>query len=66
MLVLPRRSAAVGFIYGVIVSAASGLVHVIGDFGTRLSYPPAGEDNYLAYDKMEYRFEEQLKTCGSC
>jgi hypothetical protein len=51
------NSAAVGFIYGVIVSAASGLVRVIGDFGTRLTYPPAGEDDYLAYDKMEYRFE---------
>jgi hypothetical protein len=51
------NSAAVGFIYGVIVSAASGLVRVIGDFGTRLTYPPAEEDNYLAYDEMEYRFE---------
>jgi hypothetical protein len=30
---------------------------VIGDFGTRLSYPRAGGDNYLDYDKMEYRFE---------
>lgn len=51
------NSAAVGFIYGAIVSAASGLVHMIGDFGTRLTYPPGGEVNYLAYDKMEYRFE---------
>jgi hypothetical protein len=51
------NSAAAGFIYGAIVRAASGLVRMIGDFGTHLTYPPVGEDNYLAYDKMEYRFE---------
>jgi hypothetical protein len=52
------HSAALGFIYGTIVSVASGLVQFLwGNFGTRLTLPPTGTVDYRDYDKIEYRFE---------
>jgi hypothetical protein len=52
------NSAALGFIYGTIVSAASGFVQFLwGNFGTRLTLPPTASVGYRDYDKIEYRFE---------
>ena len=52
------KNAALGFIYGTIVSLASGYLQFLwGNFGTRLTLPPATPVGYQAYDKIEYRFE---------
>jgi hypothetical protein len=52
------NSAALGFIYGTIVSVASGFVQFLwGNFGTRLTLPATASVDYRDYDKIEYRFE---------
>jgi hypothetical protein len=50
-------SAAIAFIYGTIISVASGLLQLLwGNFGTRVV--KAGQTvDYRDYDKIEYRFE---------
>jgi hypothetical protein len=56
--VVGGRSAALGFIYGTIVSVASGYVQFLwGNFGTRRTVPPGTTVDYRDYDKIEYRFE---------
>jgi hypothetical protein len=52
------NSAALGFIYGTIVSVASGYVQFLwGNFGTRRTLPPAQSYGAKDFDKIEYRFE---------
>jgi hypothetical protein len=56
--VVGGRSAALGFIYGTIVSVASGYVQFLwGNFGTRRTVLPGTTVDYRDYDKIEYRFE---------
>jgi hypothetical protein len=48
------NSAAIAFLYGVVISIAGGLLQLLwGNFGTGI----IGGTDYHAYDKIEYRFE---------
>ncbi len=52
------KSAALGFIYGTIVSAASGFVQFLwANFGTRQTVPSHALVGPGDFDKLEYRFE---------
>lgn len=52
------KHAALGFIYGCIVSAAGGYVQFLwGNFGTRRTVPASSTVGYQDYDKVEFRFE---------
>jgi hypothetical protein len=52
------KNAALGFVYGTIVSVASGYVMFSwGNFGTRRTVPASTPVDYTLYDKIEYRFE---------
>lgn len=52
------KSAAIGFIYGVIAGIASGYVQMSwGSMGTRLTLPPGTPYDGEVFDKIEYRFE---------
>jgi hypothetical protein len=54
------KSAALGFIYGTIVSVATGYVQFLwGNFGTRRYLAPGQVASYTDYDKIEYRFEPE-------
>src|ERR1043165_2162142 len=54
------KNAALGFIYGTIISVASGYVQLLwANFGTRRTVGPSETINYTLYDKIEYRFEPQ-------
>jgi hypothetical protein len=51
------KNAALGFIYGTVVSVASGYVQFLwGNFGTRRTVPASTPVDYTLYDKIEYRF----------
>jgi hypothetical protein len=50
------NSASMGFIYGVVISIAGGLLQLLyGDWGTGI----IGGADYTAFDKIEYRFEPE-------
>ena len=52
------KTAAIGFIYGVIAGIACGYVQFSwGSFGTRLTLPPGTPYDGEVFDKIEYRFE---------
>jgi hypothetical protein len=53
------KSAALGFIYGTVISVAGGLLQILyGIMSTRRSVPGSSAPvTYRDYDKIEYRFE---------
>jgi hypothetical protein len=52
------KHAALGFIYGCIISAAGGYVQLLwGNFGARRTLPASSTIGYQDYDKVEFRFE---------
>jgi len=52
------KTAAIGFIYGVIAGIANGYVQFSwGSMGTRLTLPPGTTYDGEVFDKIEYRFE---------
>ena len=57
--VIAGNSAALGFIYGTVVSVAGGLLQILyGTMSTRRFVPGSGDAaDYRDYDKIEYRFE---------
>jgi hypothetical protein len=58
MQVQTGKTAAIGFIYGVIAGIASGYVQMPwGSMGTRLTLPPGASYDGEVFDKIEYRFE---------
>lgn len=52
------KSAALGFIYGTIISVAGGYVQLLwGNYGTRRTVAGDAPISYRDYGKVEYRFE---------
>jgi len=56
--VIAGQSAAIGFIYGTVISVAGGLLQLLyGIMSTRRIGAPGTTVDYRDYDKIEYRFE---------